>query len=55
MRRFPSLTVVRTELRPWWRTRPLRGIALGWFLAILITVLLLLVPAPFPHVLSTLW
>ena len=48
MRRFPSLTVVRTELRPWWRTRPLRGIALGWFLAILITVLLLLVPTPFP-------
>ena len=48
MRRFPSLTVVRAELRPWWRTRPLRSIALGWFLAILITVLLLLVPAPFP-------
>ena len=48
MRRFPSLTVVRTELRPWWRTRPLRSIALGWSLAILITVLLLLVPAPFP-------
>ena len=48
MRRFPSLTVVRAELRPWWRTRPLRSIALGWFLAILITVLLLLVPTPFP-------
>lgn len=48
MRRFPSLTAVRAELRPWWRTRPLRSIALGWFLAILITVLLLLVPAPFP-------
>lgn len=48
MRRFPSLTVVRAELRPWWRTRPLRSIVLGWFLAILITVLLLLVPAPFP-------
>ena len=48
MRRFPSLTVVRAELRPWWRTRPLRSIALGWSLAILITVLLLLVPAPFP-------
>ena len=48
MRRSPSLTVVRAELRPWWRTRPLRSIALGWFLAILITVLLLLVPAPFP-------
>ena len=48
MRRFPSLTVVRTELRPWWRTRPLRSIALGWFLAILITVLLLLMPATFP-------
>ena len=48
MRRFPSLTVVRTELRPWWRTRPLRSIALGWSLAILITVLLLLVPTPFP-------
>ena len=48
MRRFPSLTVVRTELRPWWRTRPLRGIALRWALAILMTVLLLLVPAPFP-------
>ena len=48
MRRFPSLTTVRAELRPWWRTRPLRSIALGWFLAILITVLLLLVPAPFP-------
>ena len=48
MRRSPSLTVVRTELRPWWRTRPLRSIALGWFLAILITVLLLLMPATFP-------
>lgn len=48
MRRFPSLTAVRAELRPWWRTRPLRSIALGWSLAILITVLLLLVPAPFP-------
>ena len=48
MRRFPSLTVVRAELRPWWRTRPLRSIVLGWFLAILITVLLLLVPTPFP-------
>ena len=48
MRRFPSLTAVRAELHPWWRTRPLRSIALGWFLAILITVLLLLVPAPFP-------
>lgn len=48
MRRFPSLTAVRAELRPWWRTRPLRSIVLGWFLAILITVLLLLVPAPFP-------
>ena len=48
MRRFPSLTVVRAELRPWWRTRPLRSIALGWSLAILITVLLLLVPTPFP-------
>ena len=48
MRRFPSLTAVRAELRPWWRTRPLRSIALGWFLAILITVLPLLVPAPFP-------
>ena len=48
MRRFPSLTVVRAELRPWWRTRPLRSIALGWFLAILITVLLLLMPATFP-------
>ena len=48
MRRFPSLTAVRAELRPWWRTRPLRSIAMGWFLAILITVLLLLVPAPFP-------
>ena len=48
MRRFPSLTAVRAELRPWWRARPLRGIALGWFLAILITVLLLLVPTPFP-------
>jgi len=48
MRRFPSLTVVRAELRPWWRTRPLRSIVLGWFLAILITVLLLLMPAPFP-------
>ena len=36
MRRFPSLTAVRAELRPWWRTRPLRSIALGWFLAILI-------------------
>lgn len=48
MRRFPSLTVVRAELRPWWRTRPLRSIALGWFLAILITVLLLLMPVTFP-------
>lgn len=48
MRRFPSLTAVRAELRPWWRTRPLRSIALGWSLAILITVLLLLVPTPFP-------
>ena len=48
MRRFPSLTAVRAELRPWWRTRPLRSIALGWFLAILITVLLLLMPVPFP-------
>ena len=48
MRRFPSLTAVRAELRPWWRTRPLRSIVLGWFLAILITVLLLLVPTPFP-------
>ena len=48
MRRSPSLTAVRAELRPWWRTRPLRSIALGWSLAILITVLLLLVPAPFP-------
>ena len=48
MRRFPSLTAVRAELRPWWRTRPLRSIALGWFLAILITVLLLLMPATFP-------
>ena len=48
MRRFPSLTVVRAELRPWWRTRPLRSIVLGWFLAILITVLLLLMPATFP-------
>lgn len=48
MRRFPSLTVVRAELRPWWRTRPLRSIVLGWFLAILITVLLLLMPVTFP-------
>ena len=48
MRRSPSLTAVRAELRPWWQTRPLRSIALGWSLAILITVLLLLVPAPFP-------
>lgn len=48
MRRSPSLTAVRAELRPWWRTRPLRSIALGWSLAILITVLLLLVPTPFP-------
>ena len=48
MRRFPSLTVVRAELRPWWRTRPLRSIALGWFLAILITVFLLLMPVTFP-------
>lgn len=48
MRRSPSLTAVRAELRPWWRTRPLRSIALGWPLAILITVLLLLVPTPFP-------
>lgn len=48
MRRFPSLTAVRAELRPWWRTRPLRSIALGWFLAILITVLLLLMPVTFP-------
>ena len=48
MRRFPSLTVVRAELRPWWRTRPLRSIALGWSLAILITVLLLLMPVTFP-------
>ena len=48
MRRFPSLTVVRAELRPWWRTRPLRSIALGWFLPILITVLLLLMPVTFP-------
>lgn len=48
MRRSPSLTAVRAELRPWWQTRPLRSIALGWSLAILITVLLLLVPTPFP-------
>lgn len=48
MRRFPSLTVVRAELRPWWRTRPLRSIVLGWFLAILITVFLLLMPVTFP-------
>ena len=48
MRRFPSLTTVRAELRPWWRTRPLRSIALGWFLAILITVFLLLMPVTFP-------
>ena len=48
MRRFPSLTAVRAELRPWWRTRPLRSIVLGWFLAILITVLLLLMPVTFP-------
>ena len=48
MRRFPSLTVVRAELRPWWRTRPLRSIVLGWFLAILITVLLLLMLVTFP-------
>lgn len=48
MRRFPSLTAVRAELRPWWRTRPLRSIALGWFLAILITVFLLLMPVTFP-------
>lgn len=48
MRRFPSLTVVRAELRPWWRTRPLRSIVLGWFLAILIMVLLLLMPVTFP-------
>lgn len=48
MRRSPSLTAVRAELRPWWRTCPLRSIALRWSLAILITVLLLLVPASFP-------
>ena len=48
MRRFPSLTAVRAELRPWWRTRPLRSIVLGWFLAILITVFLLLMPVTFP-------